>query len=128
MDGSGLNHISLVQGLSDNYIRQRASKEAENWKTMADAFDSITKIVRMAGETKVYNKLRYETSTDIHAISHHSNSQTGSFSRSKALTDVPIATIEVTPKAILSRLQGTFHPSRAAIKNQHVITVQVCII
>ena len=29
MDGSGLNHISLVQGLSDNYIRQRASKEAE---------------------------------------------------------------------------------------------------
>ena len=30
MDGSGLNCISLVQGLSYNYVRQRASKEAEN--------------------------------------------------------------------------------------------------
>ena len=30
MDGSGLNHISLAQDLSDNYIRWRASKEAEN--------------------------------------------------------------------------------------------------
>ena len=82
MDGSGLNHISLVQGLSDNYIRQRASKDAENWKTMADAFDSIAQIVRMAGKTKAYNEPRYEKSTDIHAISHHSNnSQRGSFSR-----------------------------------------------
>ena len=42
MDGSGLKHISLVQDLSSNYVRQRASKEAENWRTMADAFDSIT--------------------------------------------------------------------------------------
>ena len=41
------------------------------------------------------------------------------------LTEVPIATIETTPKAILSRLQGTFHLSTAVIKNQHVITVQV---
>ena len=46
----------------------------------------------------------------------------------RALTEVPIATIETTTKAILSRLQGTFHLSRAAIKNQHVITVQVHII
>ena len=30
MDGTGLNHISLVQSLSDNCIRQRASKDAEN--------------------------------------------------------------------------------------------------
>ena len=44
MDSSGLNHISLVQGLSDNYIRWIASKDAENWKTMADAFDSFAKI------------------------------------------------------------------------------------
>ena len=81
MDGSGLNHISLVQGLSDNYIRQRASKGAENWKTMADAFESITKIARMAGKTNACNEPRYEKSTDIHATSHHTNSQRGSFSR-----------------------------------------------
>ena len=94
MDGSGLNHISLVQGLSDNYVRQRASKEAENCKTLADAFDSFAKIARMAGKTKAYNKPRYEKSTDIHAIYHHNYSQRGSFSR---LTEVPIATIETTP-------------------------------
>ena len=40
MDGRGLNHISLVQGLSDSYVRRRASKEAENWRMMADAFDT----------------------------------------------------------------------------------------
>ena len=82
MDGSGLNHISLVQGLSDYYIRRRASKDAENQKTMADAFDSIAKIVRTAGKTKAYNKPRYEKPTDIHAISHNINdSQRGSFNR-----------------------------------------------
>ena len=41
MDSSGLNHISLVQGLSEKYVRQRASKDVENWKTLADAFDSL---------------------------------------------------------------------------------------
>ena len=82
MDGSGLNHISLVQGLSDNYIRWRASKDEENWKAMADVFDYIAQIVRMAWKTKTYNKPRYEKSPDIHAISHNSNnSQRGSFSR-----------------------------------------------
>ena len=106
MDGSGLNHISLVQSLSDNYIMQRASKEAKNWKRVADAFDCITKIVRMTRKTKEYNKLRYETSTDIHALSHHTNSQRGSFVGTRALTEVPIATIKTPPKAILSRLQG----------------------
>ena len=59
MDGSGLNHISVVQGLSDNYVRWRASRDAENWKTMADAFDSIPQKVRMAGKTKAYNEPRY---------------------------------------------------------------------
>ena len=81
MDGSGFNHISLMQGLSDNYVRWRASKEAKKWKAMADAFDSITKIARMAGKTKAYNEARYEKSTDISAISHHTDSQRGSFSR-----------------------------------------------
>ena len=82
MDGSGLNHISLVQGLSDNYIRRRASKDAENWKTMADAFDSIAKIMRATGKTKAHNEPRYEKPTDIHAISNSfNNSERGSFNR-----------------------------------------------
>ena len=82
MDGSGLNHISLVQGLSDNYIRWRVSKDAENGKTMADAFDSIAQIARMAGKTKAYNEPRYEKPTHILAIPNNSNSsQRGSFSR-----------------------------------------------
>ena len=50
---------------------------------MADAFNSITKIVRTAGKTKAYNEPRYEKPTDIHAINHnYNNSQTGSFYRS----------------------------------------------
>ena len=52
MDSGELNHISLVQGLGDNYIRWRASKDAENWKTMADVFDSIAQMARMAVENK----------------------------------------------------------------------------
>ena len=82
MDGSGLNHISLVQGLIDNYIRRTASKDVENLKTMADLFDSIVMIVKTAGKTKAYNKPRYENPTDINAISNNSNSsQRGSFNR-----------------------------------------------
>ena len=80
MDSSGLNHISLVQGLSNSHVRRMASKEAENWRTMADAFDSITKIAQMAGKTKAYNKPRYEVSTDVNIILQHVNSQRGSFS------------------------------------------------
>ena len=64
MDGGGFTHMSLVQGLSDNYIRRRAFKDAENWKTMADAFNSIAKIVRTAGKIKAYNEPRYEKPTD----------------------------------------------------------------
>ena len=79
MDSSGLNHISLVQGLSDSYIRWRVSKDAENWKTMADAFDFIAQAVRTAGKTKAYNKPSYEKSTDIHTISHHSNNSLSRF-------------------------------------------------
>ena len=81
MDGSGLNHISLVQGLNDHYIR-RASKDAENWKTMADTCDSITKIVRTVGKTKAYNEPRYEGSTEINVINHRYNkNHRSSFSR-----------------------------------------------
>ena len=59
-----------------------ASKEAENWKTMANAFDSIAQIVRTAGKTKAYNEPGYKKSTDIHAISHNfNNSQRGPFCR-----------------------------------------------
>ena len=48
---------------------------------MTDAFDSITKIAKMAGKTKAYNELRYEVSTDVNVILQHANSQRGSFSR-----------------------------------------------
>ena len=50
MDSSGLNHISLFQSLSNSYVGRRASKEVENWRRMADAFDSITKIAKMVGK------------------------------------------------------------------------------
>ena len=82
MDGSGCNHISLVQGLSDDYMRRRTSKDAENWKTMVDAFDSVIKIVRTAEKTKAYNKSRYDKPPDINAINHtYNNSKRGSFNR-----------------------------------------------
>ena len=81
MDSSRLNHISLVQGLSDSYVRQRISWEAENWKMMADTSDSITKIAKMAGKTKAYNEPRYEVSTHVNVILQHTTSQRGSFSR-----------------------------------------------
>ena len=80
MGGSGLNHISLVQGLSHSYVR-RASQQAENWRMMADTFDSITKIAKMAGKTKAYNEPRYDVSTGINVILQHTNSQRGSFSK-----------------------------------------------
>ena len=48
---------------------------------MADAFDSITKIAKNGRKKKAYNKLRYEAFTDIHTISHHTNSHRGSLSR-----------------------------------------------
>ena len=82
MDGSGLIHILLVQGLNDHNIRRRASKDAENSKTMADTFDSITKIARTAGKMIACNEPRYEGSTDIYAINHsYNNNHRGSFSR-----------------------------------------------
>ena len=68
--------------LSDNYVSRRASNNAENWKTMADAFDSIVKIARIVGKTKAYNEPKYEKPTYIHAISNSfNNSQRGSFNR-----------------------------------------------
>ena len=80
-DSSRINHISFIQGLSDSYVRRRASKEAENWRTLGDAFYSITKIAKTAGKTKAYSEPRYEVSTDVNIILQHTNSQSGSFSR-----------------------------------------------
>ena len=96
---------------------------------MADAFGSIAKILRTAGKTQLYNKPRYETSNDIHAISHHNNSQRGSFSRYwGTYRGTNSHNRKKQTKAILSRLQGTIHPSKAAIKNQHITTAWVHII
>ena len=121
MDGSGLNHISLVQGLSDNNVRRRASKDAENWKTMVDAFDSIAKIARTAGKTKAYNEPRYEKPTDINAISYnYNNSQRGSFNR--YCSTYKITKLAITAVGTIAR---TIHPDKIATKNQCITTVQV---
>ena len=117
MDGSGLNHISLAQGLSNSYVRRRASKGTENWRTMADAFDSITKIAKMAGKTKAYNEPRYEVSTDVNIILQHANSQRGSLVDTKAVTEVPVTAIEPT------HIQGIIHPNKATPKN-HMLSLQ----
>ena len=128
MDGSALNHISLFQGLSDNYIRWRASTDAENWKTMADAFDSIAQIAKMAGKTKAYNEPRYEKSSDIHAISHHSNnSQRGSFSRYWGTYRSNNSNNKNNSQNNSHQAAGKIHPGKTAVKNQYVITAQVCI-
>ena len=106
---SRLNHISLVQGLSDNYVGRRFSKDAENWKTMVDAFDSIAKIVRTTGKKN-----------------HTTN---------PGMRDPPMSTIIITVKEVL--LTGTkapikitmsavrttartIHPGKIATKNQCV--------
>ena len=44
MNGRGLNHLPLVQGIKDLYIRQRVAKEAQNWRMMEEAFNSISKM------------------------------------------------------------------------------------
>ena len=117
MDSSGLNHVSLVQGLNDNYVRRRASKDAENWKTMADAFDSIAKIVRTTGKTKAYNEPRYEKSTYIHAISNSYNNREVLLTGTRTHIKITMLTVGTTVTPI--------HPGKTAAKNQCVTTVQV---
>ena len=68
MTGGGLNHLPLVQGIKDLYIRQRVAKEAEKCKTMGDTFISISKQARAAERTKAYHKPRYEDTTTINPI------------------------------------------------------------
>ena len=43
-------------------------KEAENWGTMEDAFNSISKHASVADRTKAYHKPRYEDSISINEI------------------------------------------------------------
>ena len=43
MNGGGLNHLSLVHEVNDFYTRQIVAKEAENWRTVEDTFNSISK-------------------------------------------------------------------------------------
>ena len=122
MDGSGCNHISLVQGLSDHYIRRRASKDVENWNTMADAFDSIIKIVRTVGKTKAYNEPRYEKPNDINAISNNYNNKEVLLTGTEALTK--ITKVAITAVGTIVR---TMHQDKRVTKNQCVTTVQVSI-
>ena len=46
MNGEGLKHLPLVQGLKDLHIKQRVAKEAKNWRIMDEAFNSISKHAR----------------------------------------------------------------------------------
>ena len=89
---------------------------------MADTFDSITKIEKIAGKTKVYSEPRFEVATDINAIFHHNDSQRGSLVDTRAVTEVPVIAIGPT------HMQGIMHPNKATPKNQHVIAVRVHII
>ena len=83
---------------------------------MADAFDSITKIVKMAGKQKhtmnwgMRHPLISMLYLTILIVREVLLVGTG------ADTEVPIATIGTTHIAIPSRLQGTIHPSKAANK------------
>ena len=67
MNCGGLNNLPLVQGVKDSYIRQRVAKEVENWRTMEDAFNSISKHARAAERTKAYHEPRYEDITTNNA-------------------------------------------------------------
>ena len=120
MDGSGLNHISLVQGLSDTYVRRRASKDAENWKTMADGFDSIAKIVRTAGEQKHMNPgMRNPLISMLYA--------TTIITVKEVLLTGTEAPIKITKLAItaVGTIARTICPDKVATKNQCVTTMQV---
>ena len=82
MNSGGLNHLPLVQSVKDLCIRWRVAKEAENWKRVEDAFNSISKNAREAEKTKAYHKPRYE---DITTISEIHNQQRVSNEYSKCM-------------------------------------------
>ena len=66
MNGGGLNHLPLVQGIKDLYIR--VPKEAENWSVLEGAFNSISKHARAEERTKAYHEPRYSDITPINVI------------------------------------------------------------
>ena len=72
----GLNNLALTQGLRDNRIRRRVSKEQESWNTMADIYWSINRITKNKVRTKAYQEPRYNSisgvSTEgIHKVSYN---------------------------------------------------------
>ena len=68
MNGEGLNHLPLVQGIKDLYIRQGVAKEAENWRMMEVAFNNISKHASAAERTKAYHEPRYDDIKPINVI------------------------------------------------------------
>ena len=40
--GTGLDNLSLIQGLRDHHIRRRVVKDQEFWMTMEDVFKAST--------------------------------------------------------------------------------------
>ena len=67
-NGGGLNHLPLVWGIKDWYIRQRVAKEAENWRMTEEAFNSISKNARAAERMKAYHKPSNDDITPTNAI------------------------------------------------------------
>ena len=68
MNGGSLNHLPLVHGLKDSYIRQRVAREEENLRMMEEAINNISKHARAAERTKAYHKPRYNDITPINVI------------------------------------------------------------
>ena len=68
MNGWGLHYLPLVQRVKDLCTRQRVAKETKNWRTMEDAFNSISKHGRAAARTKAYCKPRYKDITTINEV------------------------------------------------------------
>ena len=126
MDGRGLNHISLVQGLNDNYVRQRVFKDAEIWKTMADAFDSTAQIARTAQKTKVYNEPRMRNPlTSMLYLTILIVVKEVLLVGTRALIGVTMPAAGMTARTVHIKLQGTIHPGKTPVENQYVINAQV---
>ena len=68
MNGGGLNHLPLGQGIKDSYIKQRVAKGAVNWRMMEESFNSSSKHAKAAERTKLYHESRYDDITPINTI------------------------------------------------------------
>ena len=76
MSGKGLNNLPLVQGLRDNHIRRRVTKEHQSWDTMEDTYRSINKTAKSEVRTRAYQEPKYNSiskvsTAGIHEVSYN---------------------------------------------------------